>query len=140
MNLFKYDLSPVDPLAAFDRFFDRALAAGSGRSDLFESLLGPGRSQVRVDLYDDGDHYTVRAEFPGVSKENLKVELENAVLTIVGERAAGDAEGPRVRLERSLTVGDDINPEGVRARLSDGILTVTLPKSESVKPRAITVE
>jgi HSP20 family protein len=109
-----------------------------GWSDEFFGV--PGASEIPVDLYDDGDNYIVRAELPGVKKSDIKLELDNAVLTFSGERKAKSGEQESVSsFSRSISVGDDVNSEKVKARLEDGILTVTLPKVEARKPRAITI-
>ncbi len=92
--------------------------------------------QLPVDFYEDEDHYFVRAELPGVKKEALKIELDQDVLTLSYDHQS-EAEERSVR--RSIRVPQDIQHEAIRANLEDGILTLTLPKGEVLKPREIAV-
>ncbi|MEZ5277938.1 MAG: Hsp20/alpha crystallin family protein [Opitutaceae bacterium] len=140
MTLIRYEY-PNESLSEFDRMISRAFS-GLGRwpgwSDEFFGV--PGASEIPVDLYDDGENYVVRAELPGVKKSDIKLELDNAVLTFSGERKTKSGEQESVSsFSRSISVGDDVNSDKVKARLEDGILTVTLPKTEAHKPRAITI-
>lgn len=140
MKLIKYDNSYLDPFTNLDRWFDDAFF-GLDRRPLFNRLLeGTGSNQLPVNLYEDRDNYYVTAELPGLNKKDVKIELENAVLTLSGERKRkqGDQESS-FSFSRSITIGDDINASKVKARMQDGILTVTLPREEERKPRSITV-
>ncbi|MCC5841176.1 MAG: Hsp20/alpha crystallin family protein [Opitutales bacterium] len=139
MRLIKYENLYENALNEFERFFDRALS-DFGRFSPLGSGATPGRS-FRVDIYEDADTYYVTAELPGIDKGSVKVELENAVLTISGEHrpAAGEKDAPSWSFSRSITVSDDINAEKVGARMENGLLTVSLPKPEVRKPRRITV-
>jgi HSP20 family protein len=117
--------------------------AGFGRlpgwaDDVF---AGPGLAEIPVDLYDDGDNYVARAELPGVKKADVNLELDNAVLTLTAERKfkSGDQESVR-KYSRSISVGEDVQADKVKATLVDGILTVTMPKSETQKPRSIAIK
>ncbi len=140
MKLIKYDNSYLDPFTNFDRWFDDAFF-GADRRPLFNRLFdGVTSNQLPVNLYEDRDNYYVTAELPGLSKKDVKIELENAVLTISGERKRKQGESESsVSFSRSITVGDDINPSKAKARMQDGVLTITLPREEERKPRTITV-
>ena len=90
----------------------------------------------------------VTAELTGVHKEDLAITFEKGTLTLRGERkASAIPEGSRkLRNERrsgsfsrAITVGDEINPDGIMAELADGILTVTLPRAEKARPREIAI-
>ncbi len=101
-----------------------------------------------MDLIETGDDYVLRADLPGVSQEDVRIEMENDVLTISGERKAehtGNGEG-FVRLERafgtfsrSLTLPKGINADAVTAQFVDGVLTLRIPKPEQAKPRRIEI-
>jgi len=132
-----YDMILKDAFTSFDRLFGQALGA-NGRTSLFGGAL-PG---VPVDLFDDGDRFTVRAEVPGVNREDLRIELNDGVLRISGERKLpGAKEDPRsIRVERSIGMKDEVDRNAIRARLVDGILEIELPKAEAAKPVAITIE
>lgn len=138
MHVIKYDNFWNDPFAEMDRIFDRTV--GNSRfAGLFDNA-NAGRS-FRVDVYDDNNEaYQVVAELPGVAKEDVDIQLENGVLTISAKRhiKQGDRE-QTAQYRRSLTINDDINADKVTAKLEDGILTVSLPKAEARKPKAITV-
>lgn len=132
-----YDMILNDAFASFDRLFGQAFG-GNGRASLFGGIA----SGVPVDVYDDGDHFTVRAEVPGVGREDLRIELNDGVLKISGERKVPESgDGSRtLRFERAITIRDDVDRSAIRARLVDGILEVSLPKAEASKPVAITIE
>ncbi len=141
MNLIKYDNFWNDPLADVDNWMGRIL----GRGTSLPALFGEGAEEdatrgFRLDSYADDNAYYVVAELPGIPKEDIDVRLENAVLTISGERkiSKGDAERS-FKFRRSVTLGDDVAQDEVTAKHENGVLTITLPKSEERKPRAITV-
>ncbi|OPZ73414.1 MAG: Acid shock protein [Verrucomicrobia bacterium ADurb.Bin474] len=93
-----------------------------------------------MNLYHDNDALYVTAELPGVSKKDISIQLENAVLTIKGERKEKEGKSESsVSFERAITIGEEINSDKIKAKLEDGILTITLPKAENRKPKAITV-
>ncbi|MDD4347770.1 MAG: Hsp20/alpha crystallin family protein [Opitutales bacterium] len=138
MRLIKYDNRSVNPFAELDRLFSEALWGGNRYG--WERMFEPATGSLRVNLYHDDDALYVTAELPGVSKKDVSIQLENAVLTIRGERKMkeGKAESS-VAFERAITVGEDINADKIKAKLEEGILTITLPKAEHRKPKAITV-
>jgi HSP20 family protein len=100
-----------------------------------------------VDIYETGEGYILEAELPGVNKEGLSVTLEGNFLTLEGRRPepAVPETGALYRESRSgdfhrvFHLDPAIDIEKVGAKIEQGILTVTLPKSEAVKPRKITV-
>jgi HSP20 family protein len=114
-----------------DRFFSSALAD-----------LGGSASPTRfpVDLYEDKDNTYVRAELPGVKREDINVEMVDGYLTISAARKSGatDAE-ESFSLSRSVSIADEIQTDKVTAAHENGMLTVTLPKREEAKPKKITV-
>jgi HSP20 family protein len=122
----------------FERAFSN-FGRWSGFDDDF--TRGAKIAHVPVDLYDDEDNYYVRAELPGVKKKEINLELDNAVLTLSGERKSksGGSE-ETVSFSRSISVAEDVQRDNVKASLEDGILTVTLPKSEERKPRMIAIK
>ena len=98
-----------------------------------------------VDSTDEG--YTIRAEMPGVNKSDLEITVDNGELTLVGHRQVEPEPGEPVYREirpvdyrRVYELDPTIDTTKISARIEDGVLTVTLPKAESVKPRKITVE
>jgi HSP20 family protein len=102
-----------------------------------------------VDILEDDKAYTIKADLPEVKKEDVKVTVENGVLVITGERHAEKEEkGRRYRriershgsFVRSFTVPEDADAGKVVATFKDGLLIVTLPKSDEAKPRTIDVK
>jgi HSP20 family protein len=101
-----------------------------------------------VDVIEKNDGYIIKAELPGMSKDDVKITLENNLLTIRGERKneLNDKEGNAHRIERrygaferSFTIPGTIKANDVDAQYKDGILTLTLPKQEEEKPKLINV-
>ena len=102
-----------------------------------------------VDITEDDKAYLIKAELPEVRKEELKVAVEDGVLTFSGERKLEKEEnGKRYhRVERaygsfarSFTVPDDADASKVRAEFKDGVLLVRLEKTEKAKPKTIEVK
>lgn len=102
-----------------------------------------------VDIIEDDKQYIIKVELPGVTKDNLKVAVENGVLTITGERKLEKEEKNKKyhRIERaygffarSFTLPDVADTEHVQAEFKDGELKVHLPKSEKAKPKQIEVK
>jgi HSP20 family protein len=101
-----------------------------------------------LDVYEDKDQFTVKAEVPGMSKDAIEVSLHDGMLTISGERKdeAQRKEGGLYRSERyfgrfqrSVELPALVVGEKVKADYRDGILTITLPKAEEAKPKQINV-
>ena len=100
-----------------------------------------------VELSEDKNNFLVTAELPGLKKEDIDVTLLEGVLTISGERKQErkvDEEGGVHRseryfgrFERSLMLPSEVTSDGVKADYKDGLLTVTLPKTEAAKPKKI---
>jgi HSP20 family protein len=105
-----------------------------------------------ADLSETDDAYVVKAELPGVGKDQVNIELQDRELVISGEIPepdSGDGTGDGSRRHRSsrrtgrfelrIYLPGDVSADAVTAQLSDGILTVTVPKSEAAKPRKIEI-
>jgi HSP20 family protein len=113
---------------------------------LFETALsgvisGQSRAQFPVDLYEDKDNTYVRAELPGVTREDISVEMVEGYLTLTATRKEKTGESEQsVSLSRSVSIPDEVQADKVAAAYLDGVLTVTLPKREEVKPKKISVE
>ncbi len=84
-------------------------------------------------FYEDDDNYYARFDLPGVKRENLTVDLNAGQLELAVKYDDSDGQA-----KRSVTVPENVNSEGVSAKLEDGVLTVTLPKAE--KPKALSIE
>ena len=102
-----------------------------------------------VDIYETADAYVLHADLPGVTKEEIEVQVVENQIAIRGTRKLGRtvedkgfrrfkrAEG---RFERSFRVREGIDASKVEAKFENGVLTVTLPKPEEAKPRQIEVK
>jgi HSP20 family protein len=99
-----------------------------------------------ANIIETADGYVLEAEMPGVNKEGLQITVENDELTIIGRRADKELPGaPLYRESRPLDfrrvfdLDPSINTAKITARIDQGVLTLTLPKAEEVKPRRIQV-
>jgi HSP20 family protein len=102
-----------------------------------------------VDVYEDKDNLVVRAELPGMKKEEIDISLHQGSLIISGERKSetheNESEQSRSerffgRFQRAFELPKPVDPNKVSATYKDGILTVKLPKTEESKPKQITVK
>lgn len=136
MTLFKYDPRYQDPFASIDSLLEQF-----GRG--FRNTLSEASSARRfpVNFYETDSAYELRAELPGVEKSDVNVELENAVLQIKAHRkiGSGQEDEREVTLVRTVTVGDDVDPDNIKARLENGILSIHLAKREAKQPKTIKV-
>ncbi len=93
----------------------------------------------RVDIFSNDDGYRLVGDFPGVAPEALDVRLEGDRLVIEGTRTIADE--PEVRYRRSFRLQSGVvDPDGLTARLEQGVLTVDLPRSAATRPRTIPVQ
>ena len=101
-----------------------------------------------MDLLESGDHFVLRADLPGLSEEDVTIELEDSTLTISGERKSEQEtkKDGYVRVERafgsfsrSLTLPEGIDGDAVTASFDRGVLEVRIPKPEARKPRRIEI-
>lgn len=123
--------------------------------NLFEGFFRPMRARdaspivPAMDITERENEYVIRTEMPGVSKDAIDVTLAEGVLTISGEcKYEHDArEGDRLlrqerrygKFARSVHLGTQINEKAVKANYKDGVLELTLPKAEEVKPKKIAI-
>lgn len=145
MKLVRYQHPLTESFSDFDRWFRQPSGSFGRLFELADRLSSnAGQLGLGADLYEDDDHYHVRLELPGVKKDDLKVELHDHLLSVICERSTANGEGgehaPASAVKRVVTVPDGVDGEKVSARLEDGILTVTLPKSAERKPREIRVD
>jgi HSP20 family protein len=146
MNLIKWD--PIRELEdvsnRLNRLFGRSLARTESGSD----TLAMNDWTPSTDISETDTAYLIKAEIPGVNKEDVKVTLQDGMLTIRGERRQEKEEKDKKfhRIERtfgsfvrSFRMPDDADESAVKAEFKDGMLNVTLGKSEKAKPRAIEV-
>ena len=127
-----------------NRVFSRPSVRSNGKENLTVADWMP-----TVDISETEGEYLIKAELPEVRKEDVKVTVENGVLTLQGERRQEKEEkGKRFhRVERSygsfvrsFSLPDSVDGSAVTADYKDGVLSLHLPKSEKVKPKSIDVK
>jgi HSP20 family protein len=113
---------------------------------LFDSAVGDFAASTGnrfpVDLYEDENNTYVRAELPGVNRDDINVEVTDGYLTLSATRKIAGADGKdeeSYSFSRAVSVGDDVHSDKVTAAYENGVLTVTLPKREEAKPKKVTV-
>jgi len=113
-----------------------------GNVDRTQEFVSP-----EVNICETKDGYVLQAEMPGVSKDGLEITLEDNEITIVGHRQVGPLNGEALFREsrdadfrRVFELDPAIDTGRVSARIEQGVLTLTLPKSERLKPRQIKVD
>jgi len=113
---------------------------------LFESPLRAWAPAL--DVREDKDNFIIRAELPGLKREEIDVLLQDGALVISGERKFEKAEESTEvhrqeryygKFQRALTLPEPVAADKVKADYKDGVLTVTLPKTEEAKPKKIDV-
>jgi HSP20 family protein len=138
----------------FDPFFKGFGSLRRRFNDLFEEMDLPEMELVSgwhpvVDIFDEGNEIVLKAELPGIKKEEIHVEVESNVLTLHGEKKreekiekAGVFRSERIygAFSRSFTLPGNVDPKKIEAVFKDGVLTVKLPKVEAAKPKQIDVK
>ncbi|KAI0744756.1 small heat shock protein [Earliella scabrosa] len=147
---------PFYSLADFDRLFDEAFASrtdGSSAVAQRENANAAARPmRPRMDLHEDQEKNLVTATFelPGLTKENVQIDVKDGVLSVSGESTISserDEKGYSVRerrfgkFSRSLPLPQGIKPEEIKASMVDGVLTVTFPRTTpEMAPKKITIQ
>jgi HSP20 family protein len=148
MNLIRFNpFAEVTSLRdQVNRLFDEAsMPRGEARGD----ATGGGRVWgPLVDICESENEVTVRMDVPGVNKESIDVQLTGETLAVRGERGFERREGENVihverpygQFVRSFTIGVPVQTDKVQANYRDGVLSITLPKAEQVKPRKVQIQ
>jgi HSP20 family protein len=105
---------------------------------------GLGHRYLRLNIRDEGEAYVLTAPVPGLKAEDLKIQVLEDVLQIEGEFPADESEYllheiPSGAFRRELRLPSPLEAEKVEARITDGILTLRLPKAETSRPKQIKV-
>ncbi len=138
-----------DPWREIEDVFDRySRAAGAPRTGSQE-VVTTGEWAPRVDISETDKEFAIKAEIPDVKKEDVKVTVDNGVLTIQGERKQEKEENGKKfhRVERfygsfarSFTLPDNVDETKIKATFKDGMLNLQIEKTEEVKPKSIEVK
>jgi HSP20 family protein len=136
------DLSTIQE--RMNQIFEDALARNRGR----EEGLRSGMWTPAVDIYENTDSVVVKAELPGVEKDQISVEVKDGILSLRGERKfekeVKEESYHRIEraygsFQRSFSLPVSVDQEKVTAKFKDGVLEVKLPKKEQAKPKQIKV-
>jgi HSP20 family protein len=119
----------------------------------FDTPAGDGATARRwipaMDLVEEGEHYVLRADLPGLAEDDVNIELDDRVLTISGERRSESeqrsdgyyrVERASGSFSRSLTLPEGIDPDAIEAGFEKGVLEVRIPKPEQRKPRRVSIK
>ena len=146
---------PIAEIAHWERDMERRLAnfLTRGVHPRLDDRSWPssnlGLAEPTVDLYEEKDEIVVKAELPGLTKDDIHVSLSDNILTIKGEKKKEEEDSGKdyYRSERvygafirSLPLPAEVNPEKIHAAFKNGVLEVRLPKSEEAKKKAINVK
>lgn len=141
-NLTRYDLSSMDPVA-----------------DLFQGLFRPLRGMVntddpelasmKIDVTESAEAYSVKAELPGVEKNDIDVQIDGRLVAINAkvERNKEQKEGERIirrerytgAFSRSFTLASDVDEANAKAEYKDGVLSLTLPKKAAAQQKRLSI-
>lgn len=146
MNLIKWNpLSELEAMSShLNRIFGRDVVSGGAEHD----MLKMSDWTPSVDISETDKEFVIKAEIPGVKKEDVKVTVENGMLTIKGERNMEKEEKGKKfhRIERSygsfvrsFRIPDGVDESKVKAEFKDGVMNVALPKSEKAKSKALEI-
>ncbi|NJN19659.1 MAG: Hsp20/alpha crystallin family protein [Oscillochloris sp.] len=134
--------------------FQEAMTLREAMNRLFEESYVPGAARngnsfvPALDLSETPDAFHVELAVPGLKAENLNITVENGVLTIAGEMQQSEEKKERNyhrierrygRFSRSVTLPNTVRGDAIEANLENGVLFLSIPKAEEVKPRKITV-
>jgi len=140
-----------NPFQEFENMLERY--SKSGASNLGKQMnteLGFADWAPSVDIEEEEDRYLIKADLPGVDKNDIEVKFENGVLSIRGEKRSETETGKGTRrhrterfhgsFARSFTLPDAVKADQVDASYRDGVLSLAIPKSEEVKPKTIDIK
>jgi HSP20 family protein len=146
-------LRPFEEMERVERMFDEFFGRGWLRPLRFERMpelsLGWEGRLPKLDVIDRDNEVVVRAEVPGVKKEDLEISVTGDLFTIKGQtkREEKEEKGDYYRCEvsqgtfsRTVTLPAMVDEAGAKAQLKDGMLEITLPKTEKSKKRAIKID
>ena len=141
------NLTVWDPFREMEALLDRYSRSARKTMAVEDGAVEAGDWMPSVDISETDSDFAVKAELPGVDKDDVKVMLDNGVLTIKGEKKSEVKDEKRHRLEcvygsfvRSFTLPQYVDAEKLQAKYKDGILSLTIPKLEMAKPKQIEVK
>jgi HSP20 family protein len=151
MNIFKTETTSERPLwraRGLDRDIHRLFGPFLDSPKDWEIPLGSGENFPAVDISETPKEYVLRAEIPGIRKEDTRLSVRNNVLTLSGEKKSeARHEDRKLHLvesrygtfQRSFVLPDAVQADKVTALYKDGVLTVTVPKPEEARERDVEI-
>ena len=129
-----------------NRLFDQTLRTfqPEGEEELERGTWAPA-----VDIHETDDSFVVKADLPGMNKEDIQIDIKDSTLTLKGEKKFEQqvSKDNYIRVERtygtfvrSFTLPQNVDPDKIKAKYKDGVLELTIPKKEEAKPKQIKVD
>ena len=146
MNLVKW--SPWREMPTLQNRFNRLFDDPFFRVGQMDDDAGMGLWNPAVDLYEKDDHFMIKAELPGVDKKDIKIDLQDRLLTLSGERTYDNEvkeenyyrrERSYGKFQRAFTLPADVDSDKIKAEFKDGVLQIEVPKPEEKKAKQVTV-
>ena len=147
MALIRWD--PFREISSLQERMNRLFSDVRGRTPFGEEESTRGGWVPAVDIYETGDSLVLKAELPGIPKEDISVEVKDNTLLLKGdkrfEREVKEENYQRIErsygsFQRAFTLPGTVQQDKVKAKFKDGILEIVLPKVEEAKPKQIKVE
>lgn len=132
----------LDDIRHFDDLFSRLMGSNSVTNSQ------PNLMSIPLDVVEDEGKVTIKASVPGINPEELEVSIENNILTIKGEHKSEElSENAKVfrrenvygSFSRSIRLSPQLNQDAVSANFKNGFVTITIPKVEEEKPKALRI-
>ena len=147
MGIVRWD--PFQGLVSLQERMNRLFEQTLDRSRGEREVMVAGTWAPAVDIYETPDSIVLQAELPGLSKDDIDIQVRDNVLTLKGERRSEKEvkEGNYLRVERAyggfqraFTLPAAVQADRIRAVFKDGVLDVSIPKAEEAKPKQIKIE
>ncbi len=147
MALIRWD--PFREMSSLQERMNRLFSEFRGRPSWGEEEITQGAWTPPVDIFETPNSLVLKAELPGITKDDISIEVKDSTLTLKGEKKfekeVNEENYHRVEraygsFQRAFTLPSTIQQDKVKAKFKDGVLEITLPKVEEAKPKQITVE
>jgi len=138
-----------EPAREIEDVFDRYAKAMGWSTGRGHELIATGDWTPRVDISETDAEFVIKAEIPDVKKEDVRVTMDDGILTVQGERKQEKEEKGRKfhrveryygRFVRSFTLPDNVDETKIKASFKDGMLNLQIPKTAEAKPKSIEVK
>jgi len=133
MKLIRYNNPYVDPFNSLERLFEDSFFQSAGTPSRYRN-----ENSRRLTISEDRENYYVQLDVPGYTKKDIQVDVENETLTISG-KLEGKDDSQEESFQRKVNLGDQVESQKIKAKVSNGQLVVTLPRKAETQPRKITI-